>query len=416
MPTIMSQPTSLDDAMPAPSWSTGPSAAPRPTAARTARPGKLEVRMTERRSFCEYHLTGTVDRWAPRGAAADLFLQAAEVLAEGGIQPMQEKLYGLVGARGDALRWREEAWRRHELDFHVPVTWVQGTPLDSGDFVGFQIWGIAPRDNSTRVTTVENAVTGRGRLWTGPGFRLLHLPAVRGLEPDGRLADGAPAQADRMFANAARALQEHGMELRHVVRTWIYLARLLEWYGDFNRVRNAHYKPAGLGAAGGPAFPASTGIQGRMDGEECVMDVLAFECDGPACPTAVPIRRSPRQDQSFNYGSAFSRGMALEMEGHRTVHISGTASINAAGASTHLGDAEMQSVETLLNIAAILQDQGGSLKNIKSATLFCKDRAAWEAWNRVSHLLQVPAFPKICVQADVCRHDLLVEMEAVAVI
>jgi len=38
------------------------------------------------------------------------------------------------------------------------------------------------------------------------------------------------------------------------------------------------------------------------------------------------------------------------------------------------------------------------------------------AWTRVSRLLRIPAFPKVCVLADVCRHDLLVEMEAVATI
>jgi enamine deaminase RidA (YjgF/YER057c/UK114 family) len=108
--------------------------------------------------------------------------------------------------------------------------------------------------------------------------------------------------------------------------------------------------------------------------------------------------------------------MAFEIEGRRTVHISGTASINPAGDSVHVGDAELQSVETLLCIAAILEEQGGELENITSATLFCKNRDAWEAWNRVSRMLQVPAIPKVCVIADVCRHNLLVEMEAVATI
>ncbi|HEY8993711.1 MAG TPA: hypothetical protein VIM71_03420 [Lacunisphaera sp.] len=49
-------------------------------------------------------------------------------------------------------------------------------------------------------------------------------------------------------------------------------------------------------------------------------------------------------------------------------------------------------------------------------TLFCKDRAAWEAWNRVTRLLQVPDFPKVCLLADICRDNLLVELESVAVI
>jgi enamine deaminase RidA (YjgF/YER057c/UK114 family) len=378
---------------------------------------RLEVRATERGSFTEYHLTGTLDGSGDPGDAADTLLaQVAATMAERGIQPIQEKLYGLSTVRADVLKRREEAYRREELDFGVPTTWVQGTPLQNSDFVGLQIWGIAPRDGKTGVTTVANSTTGPGRLWTGHGFRMLHLPSVRGLKPGGTLAGDAPAQADQMFTNVGLGLKAHGMEYRNVVRTWIYLARLLEWYGDFNRVRTAHYKPAGLGAEGGVAFPASTGIQGKCDHEECLMDVLAMQSDGPEYAAARPIRRSPRQDLSFNYGSAFSRGMAFEIEGRRTVHISGTASINPAGASIHIGDAEMQSLETLMCIAAILEEQGGRLENITSATLFCKDRGAWEAWNRVTRLLMVPAFPQVCVLADVCRPDLLVEMEVVAAI
>jgi len=375
---------------------------------------RVEVRATERDSFTEYHVTGTVGRDAD--GADELLAQVAAAVAERGIQPIQEKIYGLSDARAAIMKKRDAAYRREELDIGVPVTWIQGTPLQKGEFVGMQIWGIVPRDGKTGVTTVTNPTTGAGRLWTGDGFRMLHLPLVRGLRPDGGLAEGAAAQADRMFTNAGLALKAHGMEYRNVVRTWIYMARLLEWYDEFNRVRTSHYKPAGLGVKGGAPFPASTGIQGRYSGEECMMDVLALETNRSGGAVATPVIHSPRQDQSFNYGSAFSRGMTLEIEGRRTVHISGTASINAAGESIHVGNAELQSLETMLCIAAILEEQGGGLANITSATLFCKNREAWEAWNRVSRMLQIPAFPKICVLADVCRHDLLVEMEAVATI
>jgi enamine deaminase RidA (YjgF/YER057c/UK114 family) len=375
---------------------------------------RVEVRTTERDSFTECHVTGTIGR--DRNGADDLLAQVAASVAERGIQPIQEKFYGLSGARADVLKKREAAWRREELDIAVPVTWIQGAPLLDGDFVGVQIWGIVPHDGRNGVTTVANPATGPGRLWTGRGFRMLHLPAIRGVIAGGALAGDAVAQARQMFVNASLGLKAHGMDFRNVRRTWIYLARLLEWYAEFNQVRTAHYRPAGFGTEGGTAFPASTGIQGRSGEEECMMDVLALDSGGPAYAVAAPICRSPRQDASFNYGSAFSRGMAFEIEGRRTVHISGTASINAAGASVHVGDAEMQSLETLMCIAAILEEQGGGLANITSATLFCKNREAWAAWNRVSRLLQIPAFPKVCVTADVCRHDLLVEMEVVATI
>ncbi len=380
--------------------------------------GRLEVRGSRRESFTEYHLTATIENAAPvapgRCAADDLFGQVAAELAKRKIQPIQEKFYGRQEVREDVLRHRSDAYERHGLDPGVPVTWIEGLPLEGGDFIGLQIWGVVSHDEETCVRTVENPATGRGRIWTGRGFRMLHLPAVRGTLVDGTLPAGPAPQAQQMFTNVGLGLQAHGMAYPDVTRTWIYVSRLLEWYGELNRVRTAHYARMGLGVKDGPAFPASTGIQGRMADEECLVDVLALRNEGGAL--AEPIRCSPRQDQSFNYGSAFSRGMTFTIEGRKTVHISGTASINPAGLSTHLGDAECQSLETLMSIAAILEAQGGSLHNITSATLFCRDRAAWEAWNRVTRLLQVPAFPKVCVLADVCRHDLLVEMESVAVI
>ncbi len=375
---------------------------------------RVDVRESQRDSFTEYHVTATPG--SSDSAVDDPFGQVAAVLANRKIQPLQEKLYGRSSRRAVVLQRRAAAYRRHGLDPDVPVTWIEGIPLEGGDFGGVQIWGITPRDGETCVWTVENPATGTGRVWTGRGFQMLHLPSVRGTMPDGSLPAGPTAQAQQMFTNVGLGLQAHGMAYPDVVRTWIYVSRLLEWYGELNRVRTAHYTQAGLGVKGGPAFPASTGIQGRSADEECLMDVLALRSDGPVGAVAEPIRCSPRQDQSFNYGSAFSRGMTFKIEGRKTVHVSGTASINTAGASTHVGNAEYQSLETLLSIAAILEAQGGSLRHITSATLFCKDRAAWEAWNRVTHLLQVPVFPKICVLADVCRPDLLVEMESVAVI
>jgi enamine deaminase RidA (YjgF/YER057c/UK114 family) len=378
---------------------------------------RMEVRKIERDTFTEYHITGTVNGPCDAAEAAQALLDlVAEEIAESGIQTVQEKIYGLSELRPTVLGIRANAFRRHELDIHVPVTWIQGAPLCGCGFVGIQVWGIAPRGGWTCVSTVGDEKTGLGRLWTGRGFRMLHLPFVRGTRPDGTLAEGHAEQAELMFRNANAALKAHRFDYSQVKRTWIYVRRLLEWYDDLNRVRTAFYRAEGLDMGGSLAFPASTGIQCSCDGEEIMMDVLAFDTEGPQTAAAIPITKSSRQHQSFKYGSAFSRGMAFEIEGRRTVHISGTASINPAGASIHIGDAEMQSLETLMCIAAILEEQGGSLANITSATLFCKDRASYEAWQRVSRLLRIPAIPKVCVLADVCRHDLLVEMEAVATI
>jgi enamine deaminase RidA (YjgF/YER057c/UK114 family) len=378
---------------------------------------RLEIRASARASFTEYHLTVTVEGVADTAvAAAQAYRLVAATLVERKIQPIQEKVYGRISVRDQVLDLRDAAYRHHGIDRTMPATWLQGLPLQGCDFVGLQIWGVTCAKGETCVQTVETPARTRGRLWTADGFRMLHLAAVTGTTPDGRLAAGHCAQAERMFTNIGLGLEAHGFRYPQVARTWIYNGRLLDWYDDLNRIRTAHFRRVGIGGPDGAPFPASTGIQCRSGEEECVVDVLAVEPLRPGAITVEPVRSSPRQDQSFNYGSAFSRGMTLAVDGKRTIHISGTASINPAGDSTHIGDAECQSLETMMSIAAILEQQGGTLRNITSATLFCKTQEAWEAWCRVSRLLQIPFFPKVAVLADVCRDNLLVEMEVVAVI
>lgn len=378
---------------------------------------RIEIRTSERETFTECHVTASPGTPAAAGPAAEqLFATVAAALIEHRIQPVQEKLYGLTQVRDEVMRHRDSVYRLRGLDRTMPATWIEGAPLHPGGFSGLQIWGVVPRDGRPCVSTVENPVTGRARVWTGAGFRMLHLPGVRGTLPGGGLTPARADQAAQMFANVGAGLAAHGMKYTDVKRTWIYVARLLEWYVELNRVRTAHYRRHGLGVEGGSEFPASTGIMGRSDGEECLMDVLAVENLRPGGVVATALNRSAKQHASFNYGSSFSRGMTFEIEGRRTVHVSGTASINTAGLSTHIGDPEHQCLDTLLSIAALLAEQGGGLEHITSATLFCKNRAAWEAWERTVRLLRLPFFPKICVLADVCRDDLLVEMEAVAVI
>lgn len=381
----------------------------------------IDVRAARRESYVEYFLSGSAEEGVTSSEAAKaLYAQVAAALALEGIRPIQEKIYGATSARDAVLSARREELRRRGLDPSPAVTWVEGAPLvTTSAFAGFQLWGIAPREGRVSVETVERPGAPPARCVKGEGFRLVYLPAIRGTRADGTLPAGVTEQAQRMFENAAAAVEAHGLAWRHVVRTWIYLARILDWYGEFNRVRTAYYRTQGLGLTdGGRPYPASTGIQGRSghDGEECLMDVLAADCPGSSRARLSPIRQSPRQDQAFAYGSAFLRGMALVVEGARTVFVSGTASIDRAGETTHLRDAEGQSLATLMNMAALLEDQGAGLGNICMATLFCKDRRAFDAYREATRLLGVPAFPAVAVQADICRRDLLVEVEAVAVI
>jgi enamine deaminase RidA (YjgF/YER057c/UK114 family) len=316
-----------------------------------------------------------------------------------------------------------QAWSQAGLAPDGPVTFLQGTPASGESFGGVQVWGVTPRPGAgERIEAVEWQGQIRGREWLGPGFRQLVLSSIDGLAEGGSQGtirpDLPPDQARRMFSRASAGLSARGYSFRQVARTWIYLSRVLDWYADFNGVRNAHFAAAGLSATADElsVFPASTGIQAQSDAEECVMDLLAIDA-GTAGQLAVrPVLQSRRQGQAFSYGSAFSRAMVIDWTEYKTIHISGTASIDTQGHSTHSGDAAAQFRETMINIAALLEPEGATLSDICQGTLFAKSAAVATTCRDVGRELALPALPLVEVVADVCRPELLMEIEAVAVV
>ena len=120
------------------------------------------------------------------------------------------------------------------------------------------------------------------------------------------------------------------------------------------------------------------------------------------------------------YGSAFSRGMRIDLNGLAILLISGTASIDDAGRTVHVGDLRAQVRRTFKNIEALLAAEGATWKDIVRTTCYLRDiERDYEAFNdertkyyREQSLDPLPASTGI--QAILCRPDLLIEIEAIA--
>jgi enamine deaminase RidA (YjgF/YER057c/UK114 family) len=383
------------------------------------------ARKSEHPTHTEWYLTGRPEEGCAteEGAKRVFETLAARIVAEG-LAVLQEKIYCLGRARAAVLALRAAALSRMGVQADWPVTVLEGAPASGTELGGVQLWGVAARPQAgQRVETVDLSARGariRGREWIAPDFRLLVLAAIDGSPGSGTGAGAntAPEQARLMFERASAALAARGFSFPQVARTWIYLARILDWYGEFNQVRNAHFRQVGLAGADQAPFPASTGIEGRHDGAECLMDLLAIDTRSaePANGLSVrPILRTERQGQAAAYGSAFARAVVLDRGGKKIIHVSGTASIDADGHSTHLDDVSAQYCGTLLSIAALLEQEGASLTDICQGTLFAKTPAVARACRQVSRRLGLAPLPLVEVIADICRPELLVEIEAIAI-
>jgi enamine deaminase RidA (YjgF/YER057c/UK114 family) len=100
--------------------------------------------------------------------------------------------------------------------------------------------------------------------------------------------------------------------------------------------------------------------------------------------------------------------------------ISGTASVDENGASVHVGDFRAQCRRTFLNIARLLESEGATWKDIVRTTCYLRDiERDYEAFNdeRTAFYGQEALDPlpaSTGIQAILCRPELLVEIEAIA--
>ena len=127
-------------------------------------------------------------------------------------------------------------------------------------------------------------------------------------------------------------------------------------------------------------------------------------------------------NEAFEYAkpSSFSRGLRLEFGNVVVLLISGTASIDEEGRTVHVGDFRAQLRRTYHNITGLLKSEGASWKDMVRTTCYLRDiDRDYEAFNdertafyKEQGLDPLPASTGI--QAHLCRPELLIEIEAIA--
>lgn len=233
-------------------------------------------------------------------------------------------------------------------------------------------------------------------------------------------------------------LEHRGYDISDLYRTWFYQGHIVaaegetQRYKELNRARNdlflnrefitqflpQHHR--------GIAFPASTGI--GADDYDLVASCQAIRSERSGL-IIVPLE-NPMQVSAFDYGTIyspkspkFSRAMAVVDGTDAKVYISGTASITDSE-SRFENDPERQTHQTLDNIAALVMPDnldrhgakgfGATLEHLAVARVYVKNQADFSIIRAVCER-RMPGTPVIYTFADVCRPELLVEIEGIIV-
>jgi enamine deaminase RidA (YjgF/YER057c/UK114 family) len=289
-------------------------------------------------------------------------------------------------------------------DPELPVAWVEGTGCGGHAIAGIQTHAIA----GARVRTLSGNGRSLARTWEDA---LATHCMVSSILPT-RTPATPPEQSREVFEKLQTGLAAAGMTMKDIVRTWFYLDDLLSWYGEFNRVRNDVFARNELRS---PSLPASTGVGGHNPmGAALAAAAWAVRPHDEAA-TVMHFAPSPEQCPASSYGSAFSRAVEIGCAGFRRLLVSGTASIARDGKTEHIGDVRAQIERSMQVVAAILESRRMTFADTAFATVFFKhpaDAPLFADW-LARHGLQ--AMPMVCARCDICRDNLLFEIELEAV-
>ena len=357
----------------------------------------------------------------PAAASSAAYRQIAGIVGELEMQIVHERIFGSLGAHNAICQARAEVMGQ-DVAGKGQATYIEGHPCWGEGLAGISIQAIGGGKAAQVRQILNGDGAAAGCAWKRNGAEFLMLQNVHALEPDGQ--DNTPeVQAGRMFDEAEELLRAHGATYRDVVRTWIYLPDILSWYDRFNAARNERYHQFGImpdltGKVGEQpiCLPASTGIEGDNPmGAACVMDVLAITGPAETRPD-VEQMTNIKQEDAFMYGSAFSRGAYLGERDVASILISGTAAIDEKGHTLHPNDVRGQILRTFDNVETLIGEKGAALKDICEANVFLQRAEDIDILRRLASERGLEGIPAVCVNADICRDDLLFEMDGVALI
>ena len=355
-------------------------------------------------------------------SAATAYEQIARELRKRHLHILHERVFGSLAVWPSVRSVRRRVLQSRGLEADGPLTYIQGHPPWGKGLSGVIIRAVKTCEPTGQIWTIRHQGWPVGRGWRRQGHATLILQNLQGLSPGTPGTNGSnhpPLQARRLLTKANRILKEQGATFRDVVRTWFYLDDILSWYVDFNRARTEIYQELGLLSPDGEPvrkLPSSTAIHGHTPtGAAGTLDLLAVI---PAADSPPHIRQlsSPGQPEAISYGSAFFRGALIAEPEATLVQVSGTAAIDEHGQSLYPNNIRAQIDCTFDKIEVLLGQAGATLADVTAASVFVKHPEHAQVYRERATARGLQDLPAVVMVADICRPELLFEMDAEVVI
>ena len=348
--------------------------------------------------------TGALDLRDQIELIQDRYAAAQEALGLAPETAVFRRLF-LSDTINQAARVRESPLARDPPESPVAVSIVQQPPLPGAKIALFAYHVAGGGDFTKRRLSARHVLAERNGLG--------HLWSTRLCAGAHESTASAAAQTRELFADLVGTLETQGGTLRdHCVRTWVYLKDVDVFYQDMVHSRRQLFAEQGL--TGATHFIASTGIEGACAHRHDLVALDAYSILGLLPAQVSYLNDFDRLCPTKDYNVTFERGTRIAYADRAHLFISGTASIDRAGAVVHPGDALRQLDRTIANIEALLRSGAAGLDDLMHLLVYLRDPTDFA---RVDGYLasRFPGLPRLIVQGAVCRPEWLVEVEGIAV-
>ncbi len=247
--------------------------------------------------------------------------------------------------------------------------------------------------------------------------------------------DDTRTAAEKAFDMVVAILDREKMSLNDIVRQWNYIGDILsikdnyQNYQIFNEVRSEYYQRYRTVKG----FPAATGVGMKHGG--VIIDLCALQ---PGKSVIIKPVDNPNQVNAYEYGQKvlkglsdkgrtvkhapqFERGLLLANYSHSTLYISGTASIIGQD-TVGVEDIEKQTIVTIENIkrlsdpsriSELVSRPHAPGENYGLLRAYVKRQSDFGVVKQICEKF-FPQIPVSYIEADICRDDLLIEIEGEA--
>lgn len=380
-------------------------------------PSLFEIQEFKLPLYTKYFLTVNLNNIVSTEEINTLYKELIDYIREHKIQPVYEKVFGNLGFRDQFLSFRNHLLKNNHLN-EPPLSYIEGKPVSGAPISSILVYGVFAADNAITIDYYHDPQKGNciGTILQTPQTRSLHLLGVRVPSP----GISTPIQEFRsVYQSLSTYIRENGFSPADILRTWIYLKNIHQTYGDFNTARREFFQENEIDfAVDSKELPASTCIGGKSsDQSEMTMNLICMDKK----LASGKIRRLFNKYQNEAEGSryllkpTFSRALFIEDENLMELQVSGTASINEFGDTVYLHDAYRQIKKTLINVAALLEQTGMSFSDFTESACFFKKEEYYHDFLAVLEELNIGEFANTLVIGDICRDNLLFEMDGIAI-